>query len=104
MSSFLSKLKSLVNATVRGPRRYQREPASPSVPRQNTDTIPHGAEVPKVSAAPQVEQKQTDVASPATKPPSSRMEHPRNDADRGDALEEERVVDLLKRENAHGGS
>lgn len=103
MSSLFSKLKAMVNASVRGPRRYQKEPDRPAeteeVPTalpEVTDATPHRTKLPQVTEAPQVEQASTPATLPTRELPGSRIEQPRKEKGQADVIEEERVIDLLK--------
>jgi hypothetical protein len=91
MSSLLDKLMALVNANVRGPRRYRRDPTRPTQARET----------------PSSRQQETDTA--ATEDVSNHTDSPlvasqlphvgrlAQEQDKTVTLEEERVADLLKR-------
>jgi hypothetical protein len=98
MSSLFSKLKALVNARVRGPRRYKKEP------QPQAETAPATRPVPEVTEAPARRVKLPEVsvetstrpAATVTRQPAARAEEPEADGSQFEGLEEERVVDLLK--------
>jgi hypothetical protein len=103
MASLLRKLKDLVNVSVRGPRRYKAEPAPPTetpVP-EVTEAPARRHRLPEVSEAPQVEAEAPvrRVATPGSQP-GKRVEEPETGAEGAEALEEERVADLLKGEQS----
>ena len=102
MSSLLDKLRALVSANVRGPRRYNKEREALAETAQEPAPVPEVTEapaqrrqVPEVTEAPQVAQDSARTAVP-TSTAASRVEEPKQDEDQADALEEERIVDLLK--------
>lgn len=121
MSSLFNKLKALVNARGRGPRRYRAEPAPPTEAERGRPPVPevteapaHRHKPPEVTEAPQVEsatslRRERSVERPvesievsaqpdatATSRPALVVKEPRTDESQTDALEEERVADLLK--------
>jgi hypothetical protein len=87
LSSLLSKLKSLVQAKARGPRRYKTQPTPPDEP-EVTEAPARRSKLPEVTKASPVEAR-------VTRPVPARQELSA-DEEQTDALEEERVVDLLK--------
>ena len=101
MSSLFSKLKALVNAGARGPRRYKRktrpqgEAAKARPVSEVTEAPAHRRELPEVTEAPQIEQKIEQIETPTRKRPTQ-LEEPETDQTQSDALEEGRVADLLK--------
>jgi len=102
MSSLLDKLKALVSANVRGTRRYNKEPEAPAETGEDPASVPEVTEapaqrrkVPQVTEAPQVAKDSTRTAVP-TRTAASRVKEPEQDENQADALEEERIVDLLK--------
>jgi hypothetical protein len=102
MSSLLDKLKALVSANVRGPRRYNKEPEAPAGTAEEPTSVPEVTEapaqrrqVPEVTEAPQAAQDSARTTVP-TSTAASRVKESEKDADQAGALEEERIVDLLK--------
>jgi hypothetical protein len=105
MSSLFSKLKALVNASVRGPRRYKRESEPRSETAKGAHPVPEVTEtptrrrkLPEVTEAPQVESAEVPVrpAATSTSQPATQFEDSETDETHTDTLEEERVADLLK--------
>jgi hypothetical protein len=93
MSSLLNKLKALVNASVRGPHHYQRGPHPPAGAAQVPDLVA------KETEAWQEEEAGAHALPLVAQPPASdvaRVESPGEDEQPAEALEDERVVDLLK--------
>lgn len=102
MSSLLDKLRALVSANVRGSRRYNKDPEAPAETAEEATPVPEVTEasaqrrqVPEVTEAPPVAKDSArTVVPPSTA--ASRVEEPKKDEDQAGALEEERIVDLLK--------
>jgi hypothetical protein len=90
MSSLLDKIKAMVNAGVRGPRRYQREPGRP-VETAEPVTPDH-----QVTQAPRADESLDRTASPVAESPLPLIEQFGREQDQTATLEEERVADLLK--------
>jgi hypothetical protein len=117
MSSLFSKLRSLVSARVRGPRRYETKPAPPTETARErppepevTEALARQHKLPEVTDAPQVESatsprherpaESLEVSAQPAPTASSRpvlvVKEPRAEQSQTEALEEERVADLLK--------
>ncbi len=94
MSSLLSKLRSLVQAKARGPRRYKTQPAPPDKP-EVTKAPARRSKLPEVTEASPVEAHVMTRPAAASRPAPARQKLSA-DEEQADALEEERVVDLLK--------
>lgn len=99
MSSLLDKLRALVSAGVRGPRRPKRETepsaqtAQGSAPLPEvTEASPRRQKLPEVTEAPQEPVQQVPLAGQT----ASRIDEPPAEEAQGRALEEKRIVDLLK--------
>ncbi len=94
MSSLLSKLRNLVQAKARGPRRYKTQPAPADEPGV-TEAPARRSKLPEVTKATPVEARVITRPAAASRPALARQELSA-DKEQTDALEEERVVDLLK--------
>lgn len=102
MSSLLDKIKSAVNASLRGPRHSKPAPESPTadIPRPTAlpevmDADPHEERLPEVTEAPLAEAPMR----PSPTPPGdaeSRVVEKRQQPESSDDLEDERIVDLLQ--------
>ncbi len=90
MSSLFDKIKAMVNASVRGSRRYQRERGKP-IETAEPVTPDH-----QVTQAPPAEESLDRAASPVAESPLPRIEQFGREQDQTATLEEERVADLLK--------
>jgi hypothetical protein len=104
MSSLLSKIKTLLTAQARGPRRYRSQPSP-----QTEEEAPPSARV-EVTEAPHGRQERPEVTegairpalasqSPPSPPASSRITQSARDEAAQDALEDSRVADLLQDQN-----
>jgi hypothetical protein len=101
LSSLLSKLKALVQASARGPRRRQKAPGKAQTAEQQATSVPEVTE----ATAQQRARAEVTEASPAQvaqahqaaarQPAHDLAESEPGKAPSG-ALEEERVVDILK--------
>lgn len=112
MSSLLSKLKTLISAGTRGSRQHKRESTPPDETEPQEAPVPevteahaHQRDLPPVTEAPLAEPtarpaESIQVSSRSDSTAVRRSAKPVKDADTGkdqsEALEEERVVDLLK--------
>lgn len=101
MSKLLSKLKTLVQARARGPRRYKTQPASPDeaerLPRPEVTEAPaQQGKLPEVTEASPTEVKIATTQPATASRPAPAVQKLSTDEDQTDALEGERVVDLLK--------
>ena len=99
MANLLSKFRAMVNARVRGPRRYKRKPIDESGPEPEVIEAPaRSQKLPEVTEAPQAKSTATPAQATATpaRRPFTRVKEPGADKEQADALEEERVADLLK--------
>ncbi len=108
MSSLFSKLKALVQSSARGPRRKKRAPKAAQEAAQEAAQIAAQeavsvAEVTEAIAQRRVQAQVTEtspaqVARPqaAAYKPASSVAEPEPDEEQAGALEEERVVDILK--------
>jgi len=94
LSSLLSKLRNLVQAKARGPRRYKTQPAPADEP-EVTEASARRSKLPEVTKATPVEARVITRPAAASRPALARQELSA-DKEQTDALEEERVVDLLK--------
>ena len=105
MSSLLDKLRTLISSNVRGPRRYRKESSPPAEPQESsrapevTEAPARKQKVPEVTEAPEAYEAPSQVAA-TTRQQVSRVEEPRKEEDETEALEEERIVDLLKGEQS----
>jgi hypothetical protein len=90
MSSLFDKIKAMVNAGVRGPRRYQRESGKP------VETADPLAPDQPVTQAPPAEELLDRAAPPLAESLLPRIEQFGRQQDQTATLEEERVADLLK--------
>jgi hypothetical protein len=98
LSSLLSKLRTLVQAGARGPRprkvKPPAEPQEPLVVPEVTEASARRRKQPEVTEAPLVE---TIAGQPAERRERLAVKGTGADEDPPGALEEERVVDLLKK-------
>ena len=105
MSSILDKIKTAINASLRGTRRSQHRPESPpqdspqnaAVP-EITDASEARVELPEVTDAPLTSLHDSPPLSPPP-PPQTDQSHVTErpiDAGPDEELEDERIVDLLK--------
>jgi hypothetical protein len=102
LSSLLSKLRTLIQSGARGPRprkvKPPAEPQEPSVVPEVTEAPARRRKQPEVTEAPLVE---THVAEqPAERRKRLATKGARAGEDQPGALEEERVVDLLKKKQS----
>ncbi len=108
MSSLFDKLKALVSARARGPRRYRQAHEAPDEAAQETAAVPevteahaHRRKMPEVTEG---QQPTTETARPARTAgagqPAPRLQERAEAPDRDDALEDDRIVDLLKDKDA----
>lgn len=100
MSSLLSKLKTLVQAGARGPRRRQKAPGKAQTAAQEPDSVPEvtDATAQRRTLAEVTEASSAQAAQPqaAALKPAHDLAEPGPDEVHSGELEEERVVDLLK--------
>ena len=104
MSSLFSKLRALVSARARGPRRHRQAPEAPGetapVP-EVTEAPARRREVPEVTEGQQLNATSAQPATTAgADQPAARLEERAEAPDRDDALEDDRIVDLLKDKDA----
>ena len=101
MSNLFSKIKALLSAQARGPRRYEQAPPPPtektrSADAEVTEAPARRTELPEVTEAPiKTKAPARTAASPSSRP-ASRIEEPGASETHASPLEEERVADLLK--------
>jgi hypothetical protein len=108
MSSLFEKLKALVSARARGPRRYRQAPEAPDEAAQETASVPEVAEAPahrrKMPEVSEGQQPAAAIDRPARTAsagqPAPRLQERAEAPDRDDALEDDRIVDLLKDKDA----
>lgn len=101
MSSLLNKLKTLIGASARGPRRYAANDDAPrpgtsvaSAPREVTDARVSQNDNHETVEARRVMTSPSRTASSSPEP--SPIEEPDPDAAQIEELEDDRIVDLLK--------
>jgi hypothetical protein len=105
MSSLLERLKALVSASVRAPRRYETKPEPPAETLQDRTILPEVTEashrqqkLPEVSEAEANEALSHEKTSTASEP--RRQVEALEDEELTDQVEEERIVDLLEDKKA----
>lgn len=101
MSSFLDKLRALVSANIRGPRRRPVKPEAHSETAETAAPLPDVTETASRREKPAEVTDATDTTSPAVRRVdksehiASRIEEPVTDEDQPAVLDEKRVIDLL---------
>jgi hypothetical protein len=99
MSSLLGKLKTLINANLRGAERKETPAAEGA---QESMEVPEVTEAPtgrqKLPEVTEATQSHSELARPAASASeaASRVAESQQDEERTETLEEERIVDLLK--------
>jgi hypothetical protein len=103
MSSLFDKLKTLLGASARGPRRYKKEPAPSAKAERDQGPVPEVVEaparrqkMPEVVEAPLAESVQTLTQAPASSTDQPVIRVRERAEDQPETLEEGRVADLLK--------
>jgi hypothetical protein len=106
MSSFFSKLRALLTARARGPRRYEAPGAPPTETESQRSSLPEVTEAPararkqpEVTDAPAIETSPAERAAPVSQP-SLGAQGVAQKEERSESLEEKRIVDLLRGEQS----